>query len=217
MAIPQDDFAARYPLRVRFIIASVLGFLVIIFYGFPRFLGQENAAIERFKELVETIDIPPTQQLEIPPPPSRPSIPVESEDEEIAEDITIEEMELESFEWDAPPPAPAEGPIIRFIPYDEPPVPIGGYGAIIANLVYPEIARKTGIQGTVVLSVYVSEKGFVEEIVVEQGVPQTGMDEAAIRAVRKVRFKPAKQRDRALGVWIAIPIEFRIAGYEGYR
>ena len=213
MAIHRDDFAARYALRIRFITVGVLGFLISILYGFPRFLGEENAAIERIEELIETIDIPPTQQLEIPPPPSRPSIPVESE-EDIAEDITIEETELENFEWDAPPP-PAEGPTIRFIPYDEPPVPIGGYGAIIANLVYPEIARQAGIEGTVVLSVYVSEKGFVEEIVVEQGVAQTGMDEAAIRAVRKVRFKPAKQRDRALGVWIAIPIEFRISSYAG--
>ena len=211
MAIHRYDFAARYALRIRFITAGVLGFLISILYGFPRFLGGENAAIERIEELIETIEIPPTQQLEIPPPPSRPSIPVESE-EDIAEDITIEETELENFEWDAPPPL-AEGPTIRFIPYDEPPVPIGGYGAIIANLVYPEIARQAGIQGTVVLSVYVSEKGFVEEIVVEQGVAQTGMDEAAIRAVRKVRFKPAKQRDRALGVWIAIPIEFRISSY----
>lgn len=213
MAIHRDDFAARYALRIRFITVGVLGFLISILYGFPRFLGEENAATERIEQLIETIDIPPTQQLEIPPPPSRPSIPVESE-EDIAEDITIEETELENFEWDAPPP-PAEGPTIRFIPYDEPPVPIGGYGAIIANLVYPEIARQAGIEGTVVLSVYVSEKGFVEEIVVERGVALTGMDEAAIRAVRRVRFRPARQRDRALGVWIAIPIEFRISSYGG--
>ena len=35
----------------------------------------------------ESIDIPPeTQQFEKPPPPARPSIPIESEDEEIDED-----------------------------------------------------------------------------------------------------------------------------------
>ena len=204
-----------YPLRVRFILSGVVGALVLMFYLFPRFLGEDAGAAAYIEEVVETFDIPPTQQLEIPPPPARPSIPVESEDEDIADDITIEETELESFEWDAPPPPPEEGPTIRFIAYDEPPVPIGGYGAIVAKLVYPDIAKQAGIEGTVVLNVYVSEKGFVEEIVVVKGIPQTGLDEAAIRAVRQVRFKPAKQRDRALGVWIAIPIKFQLTSDGG--
>ncbi len=211
MALHADKFVESYPLRVRFILSGVVGALVLLFYLFPRFLGEGAGAAAYIDEMVETIDIPPTQQLEIPPPPARPSIPVESEDEDIAEDITIEETELESFEWDAPPPPPDEGPTIRFIPYDEPPVPIGGYRAILANLVYPKIAQEAGIEGTVLLNVYVSDKGFVEEIVVVKGLPKTGLDEAAIRAVRQVRFKPAKQRDRALGVWIAIPIKFQIA------
>jgi len=37
-----------------------------------------------------------------------------------------------------------------------------------------------------------------------------GLDEAAISAIKKTRFKPAKQRDRDVGVWIAIPVVFRL-------
>ncbi len=38
------------------------------------------------------------------------------------------------------------------------------------------------------------------------------MNEAAEKAVRATRFKPAKQRDRNIGVWIAVPIFFSLAG-----
>ncbi|MCH7496767.1 MAG: energy transducer TonB [Candidatus Marinimicrobia bacterium] len=209
MAIYQDEFAARYPLRVRFITAGVVGFLVVILYGFPRFLGEESVAIERIDEVVETIDIPPTQQLEIPPPPARPSIPVESE-EDIAEDITIEETELESFDWDAPPPPPDEGPTIRFIPYDEAPVPIGGYLAIQKNVRYPEMAQQAGIEGSVIVQAFVDAKGRVTETVILKGIPNTGLNEAAAEAIRRTRFRPAKQRDRPVAVWISIPVNFKL-------
>ena len=209
MAIYQDEFAARYPLRVRFITAGVVGFLVVILYGFPRFLGEESVAIERIDKVVETIDIPPTQQLEIPPPPARPSIPVESE-EDIAEDITIEETELESFDWDAPPPPPDEGPTIRFIPYDEAPVPIGGYLAIQKNVRYPEMAQQAGIEGSVIVQAFVDAKGRVTETVILKGIPNTGLNEAAAEAIRRTRFRPAKQRDRPVAVWISIPVNFKL-------
>lgn len=159
---------------------------------------------------MEEFDIPETRQFEAPPLPSRPSIPVESKELDIAEDITIEETGLESFEWEAPPPPPAQGPTVRFIPFDEPPYPIGGYEAILKFVEYPDIAREAGIEGTVILQVFVSRKGWVSEVVVFQGVPETGLDEAAINAVKRIRFKPAKQRDRPVGVWLSVPIHFRL-------
>ena len=210
MAVHSDQVVERYPLRVRFITAGVVGFLVLVFYVFPRFLSDGAGAVTRIDEVVETIDIPPTQQLEIPPPPARPSIPVESEDEDIAEDITIEETELESFEWDAPPPPPDEGPTIRFIPYDEPPVPIGGYLAIQRNVRYPEIAQEAGIEGSVIVQAFVDKRGRVKETVILKGIPNTGLDEAATDAIRRTLFTPAKQRDRPVGVWISIPVNFKL-------
>jgi len=162
---------------------------------------------------IEQFDIPQTQQFDLPPPPSRPSIPVESENEDLADDVTIEETELEDFvEWDAPPPPPDEGPRVRFIPYDDPPVPLGGYSAIQRNIIYPEIAQEAGIEGTVVIQAFVDKKGKVTDTVVLKGIPNTGLNEAAMTAIEKTRFKPAKQRDRAVGVWISIPVNFRLKG-----
>ena len=74
--------------------------------------------------IIENIEIPETQQFETPPPPARPSVPVESEDDDLADDLTIEETDLDSFDaWDAPPPPPS-GPQVKFIPYDDPPRPL---------------------------------------------------------------------------------------------
>jgi protein TonB len=210
MPVHKDDFVERYPVRVRFVTIGVVLFVVVVFYVFPRFLGERTVLEQTIDEVVETVDIPPTQQFEAPPPPSRPSIPVESEDEDIAEDITIEETDLESFDWEAPPPPPAEGPTIRFIPYDEAPVPIGGYAAIQRNVRYPDIAQEAGIEGTVIIQAFVDNKGKVQETVVLKGIPNTGLDEAAADAIRRTRFKPAKQRDRPVGVWISIPVNFRL-------
>jgi len=99
---------------------------------------------------------------------------------------------------------------VRFIPYDDPPVPVGGYGAIQRNIVYPEIAQEGGIEGTVVIQAFVSKEGIVTETVVLKGIPNSGLDEAAMDAIRKTKFKPAKQRKRAVGVWTSIPVNFRL-------
>lgn len=209
---PNVSLKLRYPIAVR--VSMLIGVLMLItlLVAFPRFTAKEFLEKEIQIE-IEQFDIPQTQQFDLPPPPSRPSIPVESENEDLADDVTIEETELEDFvEWDAPPPPPDEGPRVRFIPYDDPPVPLGGYSAIQRNIIYPEIAQEAGIEGTVVIQAFVDKKGKVTDTVVLKGIPNTGLNEAAMTAIEKTRFKPAKQRDRAVGVWISIPVNFRLKG-----
>ena len=75
---------------------------------------------------------------------------------------------------------------------------------------YPEIAQEAGIEGTVVVQVFVDDRGRVKDTVILKGIPNTGLDEAATLAIRAVRFRPAKQRERAVGVWISIPVNFRL-------
>ncbi len=189
-------------------ITGLLGILllIILMLAFPRFVNK--LVIEGQQQIIiEQIDIPQTEQMERPPPPARPSVPIESENEDIADDLTIEETDLENFEaWDAPPPPP-EGPQVRFIPYDDPPKPLTPISPK-----YPEIAQEAGIEGTVIIQAFIDEKGRVKETVVLRGIPNTGLDEAAMEAIRKTRFKPAKQRDRAVGVWISIPVNFKLKG-----
>jgi protein TonB len=194
----------KYPIISR---ASVLSGMILItlgFLSFPRFVNK-IVLEEEVQIVIEQIDIPQTEQFDRPPPPARPSVPVESESEDIADDVTLDEFNLDEFDaWDAPPPPP-EGPRVKFIPYDDPPVPLSPIRPR-----YPEIAQEAGIEGTVIVQVFVDEKGRVKETVILKGIPNTGLDEAASEAIRTVRFRPAKQRERAVGVWISIPVNFRL-------
>ena len=188
--------------RIGPLLACLLGLLS--FYGLQRF--EPDIDIESEGQIIiENIEIPETQQFETPPPPARPSIPIESEDEDLADDLTIEETDLDNFDaWDAPPPPPS-GPQFKFIPYDDPPRPITPI-----KPVYPDIAQEAGIEGQVLVQCFIDEKGKVKETIVVKGIPNTGLNESAVAALRKTRFRPAKQRERPVGVWITIPINFKL-------
>ena len=188
--------------RIGALLACLLGLLS--FYGLQRF--EPDIDIESEGQIIiENIEIPETQQFETPPPPARPSIPIVSEDEDLADDLTIEETDLDNFDaWDAPPPPPS-GPQFKFIPYDDPPRPITPI-----KPVYPDIAQEAGIEGQVLVQCFIDEKGKVKETIVVKGIPNTGLNESAVAALRKTRFRPAKQRERPVGVWITIPINFKL-------
>ena len=193
-----------YPVIIRLSTLFSIILLILTFLIYPRNLGLIALEDVELQEIIIE-NIPQTQQIEKPPPPARPSVPVESEDEDIADDLTIEETDLDSFEaWDAPPPPP-EGPRVKFIPYDDPPQPLSSI-----RPVYPEIAQEAGIEGTVVVQVFVDKKGRVQDTLVLKGIPNTGLEEAAGTAFKNTRFRPAKQRERAVGVGIAIPVNFRL-------
>ena len=61
-----------------------------------------------------------------------------------------------------------------------------------------------------IIQVFIDKIGCVTETVVLQGIPNSGLDEAAAEAVRKTRFYPAKKRDREIGVWTSIPVNFKL-------
>lgn len=194
----------KYPIIIR--LTTLIGIILVIlnFLIFPRFIN--TLSFETVDQLIiENIDIPQTQQIDNTPPPARPSIPVPSDDEDIADDLTLDELDFDDFSnMDAPPPPPS-GPKVVFIPYDDPPVAMTPI-----RPVYPEIAQEAGIEGVIVVQAFIDEKGRVKETQILKGVPNTGLDEAAMDAIRKTRFKPAKQRERAVGVWISIPVNFRL-------
>lgn len=188
--------------RIGAVLACLLGLLS--FYGLQRFDPDIDVENER-QIIIENIEIPETQQFETPPPPARPSIPIESEDEDLADDLTIEETDLDNFDaWDAPPPPPS-GPQFKFIPYDDPPRPITPI-----KPVYPDIAQEAGIEGQVLIQCFIDKTGRVKETIVIKGLPNTGLNESAVAALRKTRFRPAKQRETPVGVWITIPINFKL-------
>jgi protein TonB len=75
---------------------------------------------------------------------------------------------------------------------------------------YPEIARKAGVEGKVVLQIVVDERGNVLEAIVILGQPPEIFNTAAIEAIMQWKFKPAKQRDKAIKVRMGQQMEFSL-------
>ncbi len=107
------------------------------------------------------------------------------------------------------------GANFRFQEYDTPPMPVGGFAAIQKNLHYPELARRAGIEGKVFLRILVSETGEVKEtrvLKVVDGGEHAGLAEAAVSAVRSVKWTPAKKDGRPVSVRVVLPVIFRLNG-----
>lgn len=73
---------------------------------------------------------------------------------------------------------------------------------------YPELAKKAGIEGTVVVKVLVGFEGNVEATELVQSVEV--LDEAALEAARQFKFTPAKLDGKPVKVWIAVPFRFKL-------
>lgn len=209
--LPYDhaNLRLRYRQYLELATIIVLSIFVVGFYTMPKF-QTPTLTQEAYIAPIENIDIPPeTEQFEKPPAPLRPSIPVESEAEEIDAELTIEETDLADFiAIDAPLPPPVSD--LRFVPYDEPPEPIGGYAALQKNVRYPEIAREAELEGRVIVKAQINKDGTVNNTLILKGLPGTGLDESAMNAVKMTAWKPAYQRDKPVTVWISVPVNFRL-------
>jgi protein TonB len=199
----EQEFKNSYPriFRMAVIIAIVghaLAFLVM-----PEW--QPRPYQLREKQVLEAINIP--DQISIPPPPkeeAKPVVPTEiepSEDAGAEETIESTELNVEAPPELPPPPKRAE----FFTAFDDPP-------QIIVQVPpeYPEMARMAELEGVVMVQIGVNEFGDVVEATVVQGID--GLNQAAIEAVYKWKFRPAKQRDIPVPVRIVVPIRFTLRG-----
>ena len=184
---------------------------IFLMQGYKRI--KEKTVNRSFQlEAIQVEDIPQTEQERQAPPPSRPTVPIASEDETLPEDETIDFTDLDLDAEPPPPPPPPEvdDDLPVFVPHDEPPEPIGGYSAIQRALVYPEIAQRAGVEGRVMIWAKIGIDGMVKNTRVMKSLGPNGCDEAAMTAIRAVKWKPAMQRDRPVEVWVAVPVEFRL-------
>jgi protein TonB len=76
--------------------------------------------------------------------------------------------------------------------------------------VYPESARRAGIQGTTLLRIHIERDGRVSDVSVERSAGHQALDEAAASAVRRWRFEPAADSAGPVSMRALVPVEFRI-------
>lgn len=106
------------------------------------------------------------------------------------EKIVVEEEAL-------PPPD-------EFVAFEEPPAPIS-----LPQPKYPEMARKAGVEGMVILNVLIDKNGKVRDIRVIKGIG-AGLDEAATEAARQSTWTPAIQNHKPVAVWVSLPMRFKL-------
>lgn len=76
--------------------------------------------------------------------------------------------------------------------------------------VYPEHARRLGIEGTVMINALISEKGDVIATEILKSIKNAvGFDQAALQAVRRWKFEPATVKGIKVKVWVPVAIEFK--------
>jgi periplasmic protein TonB len=74
--------------------------------------------------------------------------------------------------------------------------------------VYPKAAIDAGIQGIVPVMARVLADGTVGETHVMRSIP--ALDDAAVQAVKRMRFKPASYQGKPVAVWVGVPVRFTL-------
>ncbi len=95
-----------------------------------------------------------------------------------------------------------------FVAVEEMPELVGGIKGLQNKIVYPEIAKRVGIEGKVLVQAIVDENGKVISTSTIKGIG-AGCDEVAMDAVRNSKFTPGKQRGKNVKVQVTIPIVFK--------
>jgi protein TonB len=73
---------------------------------------------------------------------------------------------------------------------------------------YPRASRKLREAGRVIVRVYVDEAGMPRVTQVKRSSGFVRLDDAALEAVQKARFKPYIEHGMAVAGWALIPLDF---------
>jgi protein TonB len=77
---------------------------------------------------------------------------------------------------------------------------------------YPSISRRLGEQGLVSLRVQVTVDGAAGSVELQTSSGSSRLDQAALEAVKKWQFVPAKRGDQPVSASVVVPIRFSIEG-----
>ena len=215
-------------------------FWPFLFLGFILTAGFVNTAFNHKQYEAELVDLgeaeiaedlelepPPTQQKPPPPPPPPPPPEIEIvEDEEIIEeepeiiDEIVEEETVVEIE-EVIPEEPVEEieeevfeePEIFTVVESMPEFP-GGDAEMMKwlrkNVPYPKIAKENGIDGLVVVTFVVDERGGISDVQVLRDAGG-GLGQAVVNGVKKMpTWTPGKQRGKAVKVQYNLPFRFTL-------
>jgi protein TonB len=200
---------------ILFLTVAAAHLLLILFFAITVDAGIQTAeqppSVMKLTDLEEEAPPPPPPEI---PPPEVPQTAVESiaetmiETEEVPEDqVVVAPGTLIA------PPAPVQAAEDeRSLPMHLVSVPpVFSEREVLASLVYPPIALRAGIVGTVYLELFIDRQGEIRQItVLRETPPDRGFGEAAVNAFRGLRAKPAEANGEAVAVRYRYPVRFTI-------
>ena len=228
MEVKKTPKASLENKRALFIEIGLIVALAVVYIAFNwTSKDVQVSTLEAENQVVQEEEIIPITQETPPPPPEAPKIPVLSDqidivDDEIevdndflsledSDDMGVEIMDyVENVQEEV-----VEEEAIPFQLVEEKPSFMGGdanqFSAWVnKRLVYPEIAKENGVQGRVTLQFTVEKDGSVTKVKVLRGVDPS-LDKEAVRVVSmSPKWKPGKQRDRAVPVTYTFPVYFQL-------
>ncbi len=170
----------------------------------PAPLPTDVASFRGYKPLPTPISVP----TEIPPIRAG----------EITNEIDYTGIGIEGGSGSAPAARPAPGSLGAdvaaapiFVPHTLAPE-LKNVEAVRRALVraYPSMLRDAAITGRVLVWVLVDEQGQAMKALVKQTSGWPALDEAALGVARLMEFTPGMNRDVAVKVWVAVPVDFRV-------
>jgi protein TonB len=228
MEIKKTEKASLENKKLLFVEIGLVVSLAITLFAFEWTSSEtETALLEDTTEVLIEEEIISTNVETPPPPPEAPKIPVLSDQIDIVDDeIEIEDDMFMNLEDDASlgveimdyvevEEEVVEEEAIPFQLVEEKPSFQGGDANqfskwVNSRLVYPEIAKENGVQGRVTLQFTVEKDGSVTKVKVLRGVDPS-LDKEAVRVVSmSPKWKPGKQRDRAVPVTYTFPVIFQL-------
>lgn len=110
------------------------------------------------------------------------------------------------------PPQPVAAPAPPAPPAPKPITPASATAGYLHNPApeYPSLAMRRGWEGSVLLRVHVLGTGKPSEVQIQKSSGRDQLDEAALAAVKRWSFVPAKQGDTPVDGWVSVPIDFKL-------
>ncbi len=156
----------------------------------------------------------------VEPPPPAPAPPVVDElaakpnpqPQHVPKPVVKQQPKPQPKPVEAPPPAPVAAPAPPAPPAPAPVTPASANAAYLKNPApeYPQMAQRRGWEGTVLLRVEVLPSGKPGQIQIQKSSGRDALDAAALAAVKRWSFVPAKQGDVAQTGWVSVPIDFKL-------
>ena len=171
----------------------------------------------------EEVEIQQTTQETTPPPPPPPVQEVEVLNV-VEDDVETESIEInteDDKDVEVVIAAPVEAPVeeeeeeVVFVVVETMPEFPGGQQALFKylseNVKYPVIAQENGIQGRVICQFVVNRDGSIVDVEVVRSGGDASLDKEAVRVIKSMpKWKPGKQRGKAVRVKYTVPVNFRL-------